>query len=60
MDIGLLNALELLAEVGATANALCLGPDHLKESKPSNLAWVGLPLANVSLYQPSAGEKEPL
>lgn len=33
MDIGLLNALELLTEVGATANPLCLGPHHLKEGK---------------------------
>lgn len=60
MDIGLLKVLELLTEVGATANALCLGPDHLKESKPSSLAWVGPPLATVSLYQPSIGEEEPL
>lgn len=33
MDIGLLHTLELLTEVGATANPLCLGPDHLKEGK---------------------------
>lgn len=33
MDIGLLHALELLTEVGATANPVCPGPDHLKEGK---------------------------
>lgn len=47
MDIGILNALELLTKVGATANPLCLGPNHLKESKPSRLVWAGLPLAGV-------------
>ena len=31
----------VLTEMGATANPLCLGPDHLKKGKPNNLAWVG-------------------
>lgn len=48
MDIGLLNTLELLTEVGATANPLCFGPDHLKEGKLNSLVWVGLSLASVS------------
>lgn len=49
MDIGLLNTLELLTKVGATANLLCLGPDHLKEGKPNNSsAGVGRP-GTVSL-----------
>ena len=36
VDVGLLNTLELLTEVGATANPLCFGPDHLKEGKPNS------------------------
>lgn len=41
LNIDLLNTLELLTEVGATANPLCLGPDHLRKGKPNSLAWVG-------------------
>ena len=57
VDVGLLNALELLTEVGATANPLCLGPDHLKEGKPNSLAWASWLLASVSLHQPSVHER---
>lgn len=57
VDVGLLNALELLTEVGATANPLCLGPDHLKEGKPNSLAWASWLLASVSLHQPSVRER---
>lgn len=48
MDIGLFNALELLTEVGATANPVCVGPDHLKEGKPNGLAWTRSPCWGVS------------
>lgn len=57
VDIGLLNALELLTEVGTTANPLCLGPDHLKEGKPNSLACARWLLASVSLHQPSMSEE---
>lgn len=57
VDIGLLNALELLTEVGTTTNPLCLGPDHLKEGKPNSLACARWLLASVSLHQPSMSEE---
>ena len=57
VDVGLLHALELLTEVGTTANPLCLGPDHLKEGKSSSLAWARWLLASVSLHQPSVRER---
>lgn len=57
VDIGLVNALELLTEVGTTANPLCLGPDHLKGGKPNSLAWARWLLASVSLPQGSVHER---
>lgn len=52
LDVGLLYALELLTEVGATADPLCLRPDYLEEGPELSPVLGG----RVPRHQPSEGK----